>query len=299
MDPVVARPTPRHRGAGTTRHAVLIWLPGLAVACGAGIATAHGLYEVALAARVPAEIAWLYPLITDGLALVAYTATARLTGSAACYAWTVVVTSAGLSGLAQAAWLAADGLDAAPILRFGVGAWPAVAAAIVAHLLHLLMDGPHRPSHVQSTPNAGTGRTGSAPSEAVSSPVSGPMSSPLSEPPSGPLSNEPSELVTDAPPGGPTRPVSHLSSSPTSSAPAAVIQGSSRARSSGPRGTLRARAIAVAAAHLDVHSSLPTVRALMAAADVSRGTAASALHELRRRAIAPQVFLATDNEPDG
>ncbi len=42
-----------------------IWLPGLAVAVGAAVATAHGLYEVAVAARVPAAIAWLYPLITS------------------------------------------------------------------------------------------------------------------------------------------------------------------------------------------------------------------------------------------
>lgn len=298
MDAVVTRPTPRHRGAGTTRQAVLIWLPGLTVACGAGIATAHGLYEVALAARVPPGIAWLYPLITDGLALVAYAATSRLTGSAAGYAWTVVVTSAGLSGLAQAAWLAADGLDAAPILRFGVGAWPAAAAAVVAHLLHLLMDIPRSTKHAQSTPNAATGAKRPSPPEPVSSPVSGPLSSPLSEPPSGPPFNDQSELVTDASPDSPTRPESQLSSSPTSSTPPAAVQRASRARSSGPPGTLRARAIAVAAAHVDVHSSLPTVRALMAAADVSRGTAASALHELRRRAIAPQVFLATDNEPD-
>ena len=81
----------------------MLWLPGLAVALGAAAATAHGLFEVALAARVPAGIAWLYPLITDGLALVAYAATARLAGGATRYAWTVVVLAAGLSGLAQAA----------------------------------------------------------------------------------------------------------------------------------------------------------------------------------------------------
>src|SRR3954449_1414365 len=74
-----------------------IWLPGLAVALGAAAATAHGLFEVALAADVPAGIAWLYPVITDGLALVAYTATARLHASAARYAWSVVVLAAGLS----------------------------------------------------------------------------------------------------------------------------------------------------------------------------------------------------------
>ena len=84
-------------------RAAVVWLPGLAVALGAAAATAHGLFEVALAARVPAGIAWLYPLITDGLALVAYAATARLHGRAARYAWAVVVLAAGLSGLAQAA----------------------------------------------------------------------------------------------------------------------------------------------------------------------------------------------------
>jgi hypothetical protein len=120
---------------------MIVWLPGLAVAIGAAAATAHGLYEVAVASRVPAGIAWLYPLITDGLALVAYAATARLSGSAARYAWTVVVIAAGLSGLAQAIFLASDEtLEATPAVRFGIGAWPAVAAAVVAHLLYLLAE---------------------------------------------------------------------------------------------------------------------------------------------------------------
>jgi hypothetical protein len=120
-----------------------IWLPGLLVAVGAAVATAHGLYEVAAAAGVPSVIAWLYPLITDGLALVAYAATARLDGSARRYAWTVVVLAAGLSGLAQATYLAGGVGTVAPApLRFGVGAWPAVAAAVVAHLLYLLVAEP-------------------------------------------------------------------------------------------------------------------------------------------------------------
>ena len=129
--------TGAHRSPRAAR--AVLWLPGLAVALGAAVATAHGLYEVALAAAVPAGIAWLYPLITDGLALVAYAATARLSGSAARYAWAVVVIAAGLSGLAQAVYLAAGAtLDATPALRFGIGAWPAVAAAVAAHLLYLL-----------------------------------------------------------------------------------------------------------------------------------------------------------------
>jgi hypothetical protein len=124
-----------------------LWLPGLLVALGAGVATAHGLYEVATAAKVPGGIAWIYPLITDGLALVAYLSTARLSGSGRGYAWMVVVLAAGLSGLAQASYLAGGVAAAPPILRFGVGAWPAVAAAIVAHLLFLL--GTHTTPDVQ------------------------------------------------------------------------------------------------------------------------------------------------------
>ena len=50
-----------------------------------------------------------------------------------------MVTAAGLSGLAQAVYLASGAtLDASPALRFGIGAWPAVAAAVAAHLLYLL-----------------------------------------------------------------------------------------------------------------------------------------------------------------
>ena len=88
-----------------------VWAAGLVVAAGAGVATAHGLYQVAAAARVPAPIAWLYPLITDGLALVAYAATARLHDGGRRYAAGIVVLAAGLSGLAQAVYLA-GGLDA-------------------------------------------------------------------------------------------------------------------------------------------------------------------------------------------
>lgn len=116
----------------------LVWLAGLIVALAAGAATAHGLINVALAAGTPTALAWLYPLITDGLALVAYATTARLTGNGRHYAWTVVVAAAGLSGLTQATYLAGGVHTAAPGLRFAIGAWPALAAATTAHLLHLL-----------------------------------------------------------------------------------------------------------------------------------------------------------------
>jgi hypothetical protein len=115
-----------------------VWVAGLIVALGAGVATAHGLYEVALAAGTPKVLAWLYPLITDGLALVAYATTTRLAESGRRYAATVVVIAAGLSGLTQASYLAGGVASAPPGLRFAIGAWPAVAAAVVAHLLFLL-----------------------------------------------------------------------------------------------------------------------------------------------------------------
>lgn len=115
-----------------------IWAAGLVVAAAAAVATAHGLYEVVRAAGAPSFIAALYPAITDGLALVAYAATTRLYDAGRRYAWTIVVLAAGLSGLAQAAYTA-GGVGRSPDwLRFGIGAWPATAAAIVAHLLYLL-----------------------------------------------------------------------------------------------------------------------------------------------------------------
>src|SRR4051794_29358650 len=172
---------PATSGAGRAVRAV-IWLPGLAVALGAAVATAHGLFEVAVAARVPAGIAWLYPLITDGLALVAYAATARLSGGPARYAWTVVVLAAGLSGLAQAVYLSGGAsVDATPALRFGVGARPALAAPGGAHLLYLLP--PHRP------PPPAVGLGGGA-GPAVAAAVVAPLLYLLAAPPQQPVTEE-------------------------------------------------------------------------------------------------------------
>ena len=98
----------------------MTWTAGLAVALGAGVATAHGLYQVAAASGVPHAVAWLYPLITDGLALVAYAATARLHSTGRRYAAIVVVGAAGLSGLAQAVYLA-GGITTRARRRSGCG----------------------------------------------------------------------------------------------------------------------------------------------------------------------------------
>lgn len=246
-----------------------IWLPGLAVALGAAVATAHGLYEVAYAARVPAGIAWLYPLITDGLALVAYAATARLHGSAARYAWSVVVLAAGLSGLAQAVFLASgSAVDASPALRFGVGAWPAVAAAIVAHLLYLLAtDGPAdaadrldvhdvKPGPFTTVQSGQTVSTGLP----VGSGVQRPTTDQAPDPP----------LVM------PPAPVEHP--------PARAVEAPARDR---------ARAAAMRHAHR--RGDLPSVTELAAIAEVSRGTAGTVLKALREEPT-PLHLITSDDD---
>jgi hypothetical protein len=122
-----------HRGRDGGRW---VWWAALVVTLCGVAATAHGLYAVVLACKVPAGIAGLYVPITDGLAMVAYVSTDRLRGIHRAYAWLVVVVAAGLSGLAQATFLAGLG-DPSWKLRFGVGYWPAVAVAVAVHLLWL------------------------------------------------------------------------------------------------------------------------------------------------------------------
>jgi len=250
------------------------WLPGLLVAVGAGVATAHGLYEVALASSVPPGIAWLYPLITDGLALVAYVSTVRLYGgSGRAYAWAVVVLSAGLSGVAQASYLA-DGVGSAPpALRFGVGAWPAIAAAIVAHLLFLLVSHRH---DVQ-------------PSEA-SVPETGPPTAKRVQPASldaavhpgvQPSTEQPRALPASTPDTAPV---------PEPVQPPAVT-GKASARVS----PARERARTAARRHASLHGCLPTVSQLMSLADVSRGSAGNALKELREQ---PTQLHVVNETPD-
>ncbi|MCO1658122.1 DUF2637 domain-containing protein [Pseudonocardia humida] len=236
----------------------MLWLPGLVVALGAAIATVHGLYEVAAAAGVPAGIAWLYPLITDGLALVAYTATARLVGPGRRYAWIVVALAAGLSGLAQAVYLAnpvASGdaeLAVDPVLRFGVGAWPAVAAAIVAHLLYLLAvehpdAAPTEPEHSSVQPVA------PAPELSAAEPWT---------------AVQRSQLPQDVPGRRRSAALNTLEAGPVVVSRAAVSPA-------------RDRAAAAAASYVEEHGHVPTVSELERRAQVSRGTAATVLKDLR------------------
>ena len=242
-----------------------VWAAGLVVAAGAGLATAHGLYQVAAAARVPTPIGWLYPLITDGLALVAYAATTRLHDGGRRYAVGIVILAAGLSGLAQAVYLA-GGLDPtgpAPVgLRFGVGAWPAIAAALTAHLLHLVATG-------ASTPPAAAMQR---------SPVSD--TRPPSHPPynDAPYNTASTPTVQPRPTHAPTKqPVQSAADERLNTAPA----GLNTSQRSGPAGSARDRARAAARHHHARHGALPTVTGLMSLANVARGTAANALKDLR------------------
>jgi hypothetical protein len=273
-----------------------VWAAGLLVAAGAGVATAHGLYEVAIAARVPSGIAWLYPLITDGLALVAYAATARLADAGRRYAWTVVVLAAGLSGLAQAAYLA-GGIGAAPVaptvLRFGVGAWPAVAAAIVAHLIHLLAT----PAHA-----AAASPTALAPGVLLGERSNRPAVERFNAAcPTAP-SNLNAPLYNTAEPYNPAvQPASNLNAAadgagpePTSPAPSddpaeqPVVQPVQPPKAA-VRAAPRDRARTAARSHQTRHGRLPTVSELVQLAQVARGTAATALKELRDQRPALQI----------
>jgi hypothetical protein len=255
---------------------VALWLPGLLVAAGAIAATAHGLYEVAIAAQVPPAIAWLYPVITDGLGLVAYAAAARLQGSARRYSWAVVTVAAGLSGLAQAAYLAGDAAVAAPAaLRFCVGAWPAIAAAIVAHLLHLFATAP-RPPHVLAVDESPfalsncpspSGRTPDVQSDRASSDV-------------------PRDSDVGRSQGSPRR------SAILPGSPSAVPNGRQpirlRPRVRSADAPARDRARAAADQYSRRHGALPTVTQLQDQADVSRGTAGEVLKAMREEAHAPR-----------
>jgi hypothetical protein len=281
QQPVAAR-------ADSGRRAV--WAAGLVVATGAGVATAHGLYQVATSARVPTPIAWLYPLITDGLALVAYAATSRLAHGGRRYAATIVVLAAGLSGLAQATYLtgglsSSGSASTAPaVLRFGVGAWPALAAALTAHLLHLIGTAPA----VEVTPLTSTRQ------QQPTQPAYNAASVQPYSPAYNPLAVRPSRSTAglDEPAVQPDR-----STTPESLDTARTD--AERSRSAGGGSPAKDRARAAARSHYARHGHLPTASELMQLAQVARGTAGTVLKALRDNRPALHVVNAdTEQEND-
>lgn len=301
-------PTTSSRG-GIRRWA--LWIPGLLVALGAAAATAHGLFEVTVAAHVPAGIAWVYPVITDGLALVAYLATIALAAHARRYAWFVVVLAAGVSGLAQAAYLAGGVHTTSPELRFGIGAWPAVAAAIAAHLLFLIAhadraeDAGHDAPAEAETPEAEAPAPVEHPGPAAD--VTAPAVQPREAP--GPSADERPTVqlpaVRPEPSAAPSGPASvrsepvqpvgcteSVDAAPSEPVQARPVAGPVRARPSG--GSQRERAHAAAVQHSNEHGALPTVSHLAETAGVSRGTAGEVLKALRETPT--ELHLVTTND---
>jgi hypothetical protein len=267
-----------------------VWTAGLAVAAGAGVATAHGLYQVAAAARVPTPIAWLYPLITDGLALVAYAATSRLHDGGRRYAAGIVVLAAGLSGLAQAIYLA-GGIatsSVAPVgLRFGVGAWPAVAAALTAHLLHLIGTAAPAADHAEPlTPMRQEPSSDSGSNPAGVQPFNRTDVQPYS-----PIAVRPPR-TDDALNADAVQPERSTPGPTTRTADASP----SRSESSGGGGPATERARQAARTHFARHGRLPTATELMQLAQVARGTAGTVLKDLRRDRPALHLVNA-DTDP--
>jgi hypothetical protein len=256
-----------------------VWAAGLIVAAGAGLATAHGLYQVAAAAQVPAPIAWLYPLITDGLALVAYAATSRLDDGGRRYAAAIVVLAAGLSGLAQAVYLAGGiaRTTTAPFgLRFGVGAWPAIAAALTAHLLHLIGTGP---THTNDSRALTITRQPASFDEASNAAGVQPFNPPSVRPYNpldDPAAVQPPRTTADVEREG----VQHDRSTRHDPAPTAEAH-DGRIESVGSGAPARDRARHAARSHYARHGRLPTATELMELAQVARGTAGTVLKDLR------------------
>lgn len=240
------------RSLGRRRDGV--WWAGLVVASTAAAATAHGLYAVAEASDVPWPVAVLYPVMIDGLALVAYSATNRLTDGPRRYAWTVVVAAAGLSGAAQAVYLAGGGLADAPAgVRFGIGAAPAVAAAAVAHLLHLIRTAADTIEQTDGRPPAAAVQAEPAVQQVAVQSVFPPE----------PAVRTPAAAAAARTPA------------PSATRPDALRASASVATGAAERGR------DAASRYREQHAVLPTVSELVRLADVSRGTAGTVLKGLR------------------
>jgi hypothetical protein len=290
-----------------------IWCAGFVVAIGAGVLTAHGSIAVALGCGVPVGIAWLYPVITDGLALVAYAAT-RLRGAGRGYAWSVVVLAAGLSAAAQATFLAGGLAAAGERLRFVVGAWPAVAAAIAAHLLYLISTAPATPvpSARAGDPAADAGAGAAVGVQPGQVDHHGGVQNDHHGPP---LVDQPRTTVRRVVRGvqpvqnDHVRPVQGVQSCTPGTGqhehpgwpdyPAAGRVGGLR-----PALSPRDRALALAELQRRRTGALPSVRELGALAEVAQGTAATVLQELRESATSLQqapsgLHLVEDQDNEG
>jgi hypothetical protein len=165
----------------------------------------------------------------------------------------------------------------APVgLRFGVGAWPAIAAALTAHLLHLI-GSDHRhaaPTAVVDDRQDQDAASSAAPTASAHPPYNQP-SNPSTDPAYNAASN-PGVQPRTTPPRT-TPPVQPDTDAESYNPPTGT--------NTEPPATRRQRAAdrarAAAKTHRNRHGSLPTVTELMRLADVARGTAGTALKALR------------------
>jgi hypothetical protein len=155
-------------------------------------------------------------------------------------------------------------------LRFGVGAWPAIAAALTAHLLHLIS------TDAQTMAER---RADAAPRTAFNPPYNQPASSPavqlrtpgerspqpVQPDPARPVYTAPADVNTAGSPDGPARP--------------------------------RDRARVAGRAYGQRHGHLPTVSELVELAHVARGTAAKALRDLKAERPALHLVNTTLERP--
>lgn len=117
-------------------------LLGIVAGC-AALATFHGAQHAAGEGGASYYTNLLYPVMADGLAVIAFRKSRELDGWRRIVAWLVVIGCAGASGTAQAYVLAAGKTGGAAALAAGVGAFPAVAV-LLATIVQSLRSGPHQ-----------------------------------------------------------------------------------------------------------------------------------------------------------
>ncbi|MGH7749663.1 MAG: hypothetical protein ACREQ5_33590, partial [Candidatus Dormibacteria bacterium] len=193
--------------------------------------------------------------------------------------------------------------SAPPALRFAIGAWPAIAAAIVAHLLFLL--GTNKEPPTKSGPLPGAAASADSvppvppllPQAVTSSSTALPqrtLQGAQSTAPAAPHPAIQTAVQPDLHPMYNAPPVEHSVEHPAPSAPVSVVRATA-ARDAAPA---RLRAQTAATGHATAHGALPTVTELMALAQVARGTAAAALKDLRQPPTQPSQVQITSTSSE-
>ena len=210
----------------------------------------------------------------------------------------MVVLAAGLSAIAQASFLAAGQPDASAQLRFAVGAWPAIAAAIAAHPLFLIGETARAtaPTGLPAVTERDTrGGVGSVSVDLVGTVGDRSVRGVPAVPPGIPALDTGVPAESDG--GVPGVPAVFQVGQPGDLA--AKVDPFQMDRTAGLRRALSARdrAVTLAELHRRRQGQLPSVRELVELADVGQGTAARALQELREPE--PGLHLVTEQDQTG